>query len=82
MAPVALISDNTEVEVTRIQSILERARCNLNKSIAQKIVKAFEEDPAADFDKVIEEARQSYRIRYSKACETAKRRRTAGGSYW
>ncbi|OBZ65663.1 hypothetical protein A0H81_14363 [Grifola frondosa] len=58
----------------RIARVLERVRLNLNKSIARKIAKAFDEDPAAEFERVVQDALESYHRRLSTARETAERR--------
>ncbi|KAF8803983.1 kinase-like protein [Phlegmacium glaucopus] len=55
-------------------SVLELVRLNLNKMLARKIVKTFEEDPSADFERVVQEILELYSRRLSTAKDTARRR--------
>lgn len=68
----------TATKAERFQSAVKQIRRNLNKSLAKKIAKSFEEDPDANFDCVLHDALDLYRCRMANARSTAEQRLLKG----
>ncbi|KAF7796766.1 hypothetical protein EIP86_007949 [Pleurotus ostreatoroseus] len=68
----------TAFAAERFQSVLKHIRRNLNKTLAKKITKAFEEDPDASFERVVNDALDSYRVRIANARRTGEQRLVNG----
>jgi hypothetical protein len=62
--------------------ILERVRLNLNKTLAKSIVKAFEDDPADNFEQVLERTLALYRTRLANARQTAETQKLGDSEYY
>lgn len=61
----------TTLNAERIESVLKQIRRNLNKSLAKKIMKTFEDDPDSSFERVLDDALDSYHRRLANARKTA-----------
>ena len=70
----------TTLDAERIESVLKQICRNLNKSLAKKIMKAFEDDPdsTSSFERVLDDALDLYRRRLANAQKTAEQQHAKG----
>ena len=68
----------TTLDAERIESVLKQICRNLNKSLAKKIMKAFEDDPDSSFERVLDDALDLYHRRLANARKTAEQQHSKG----